>query len=438
MAVRLDSKPYPRAQKAAPTDFTRRDALALVMWLGLVLGVALTGRVVNEHFATNILAPPLFGRFDLRIGPSTLLALGVGGVIVWFGPRFAASVPWRLLLVLTIGAATAWALSLALVDGLHALAAPLAGPHDYLVNLEAIESPTRWLASFTDQLPSLSLHAQGHPPGMILILLGLAWIGFEGTAWAALLMVSVGISACAATLIAVRTVAGESSARNLAPFLALTPAAVWIVTSADAFFMGVSAWGIAVLAVGARRRSDAIVGAGGAILGLSLFLSYGAVGLAPVAVVVVLGAGYRRGLLVGLGGVVVVAALFGAAGFWWHEGLSGTVGRYEAGVASQRPFAFFAVANLAAFALVLGPAVAAGLGRLGRAPIAAITCAALLSVLAADLSGLSKGEVERIWLIFVPWVLAICATFDLSRARGMLALQGIAALAIQSGVRTPW
>ena len=64
--------------------------------------------------------------------------------------------------------------------------------------------------------------------------------------------------------------------------------------------------------------------------------------------------------------------------------------------------------------------------------------AALAGVLVANLSGLSKGEVERIWLIFVPWILVVCATFDLRRARGMLALQGLVALAIQSGVRTPW
>jgi methylthioxylose transferase len=437
MAVRLDSKPHPSANGATAAS-TRRDALALLLWLGLVLGVALTGRVVNEHFATNILAPPLLGRFDLRIGPPILLALGVGGAIVWLGPRLAASVSWRTLLVLTTAAAAAWGLSLALVDGLHALAAPLSGPHDYLANLEAIESPARWLASFTDQLPSLSLHAQGHPPGMILILWGLARMGLEGAAWATVLVVSVGVSACAATLVVVQTMAGESSARNLAPFMALTPAAVWIVTSADALFMGVSAWGIAALAVGAHRRSDALMVTGGAILGLSLFLTYGAAGLAPVVLVVVLATGYRRGLLVALAGVLGVAGLFGALGFWWFEGLSSTVGRYEAGVASQRPFAFFAVANLAAFALVLGPAVAAGLGRLGRAPTTALTCAALVGVVAADLSGLSKGEVERIWLIYVPWVLAICATFESSRARGMLALQGIAALAIQSGVRTPW
>jgi methylthioxylose transferase len=139
-----------------------------------------------------------------------------------------------------------------------------------------------------------------------------------------------------------------------------------------------------------------------------------------------------------LGGVLAITLVFEAAGFWWFDGLSGTVARYEAGVSSQRPIAWFAVANLGALALVLGPAAAVGLARLRRAPVAVLTWAALAGVLAADLSGLSKGEVERIWLIFVPWILVACATIDLRRARGMLALQGLAALAIQTGVRTPW
>jgi methylthioxylose transferase len=438
MVVQLDYEPESIEVDAVEVSFTRRDIAAILAWCTLIVVVAVVGRVINQSFATNVLAPPLFGRFQLRITPATFLALSVGCTIVWFGPRFAARVPWPRLLLLTTCAGAAWALSLALVDAVHALTGPLAGTHDYLANVQGIESPASWLASFADQIESLSLHAQGHPPGMILIFWALAWLGFGGTAWATVLVVSVGVSASAPTLIVVRAMAGEAGARNLAPFLALTPAAVWIVTSADALFMGVSAWGLALLAVGARRESDPLVFVGGVLLGLSLFLTYGAVGLAPVAFVVLLATGYRRGLLFAPLGVLAVAGLFLASGFWWFDGFSSTVARYEVGVASERPFAFFVVANLAAFALALGPAVAAGLGRFRRSPTAALTGAALLAVFAADLSGLSKGEVERIWLIFVPWVLATCATFELSRARGMLALQGIAALAIQSGVRTPW
>ncbi|CAN5627142.1 membrane protein [soil metagenome] len=421
-----------------PREFTRRDATALLLWFALISGVAIGGQVVNQSFATNVFAPPLFGRFDVRLGPPALLAVVVGCTLVWRGPRIAAAVPWRTLLVVTTLAAGSWALSLALVDGVGALTAPLSGPHDYLATVERIDSPAVFLQSFGDRLGTFSLHVQGHPPGMVLILWGLARVGLEGATWAAVLVIGAGASSTAAALLTVKAIAGESSARNLAPFLVLSPAAIWIATSADAFFLGVGAWGIALLALGAQRRSDVLSLAGGLALGLTLFLSYGAVALAPVALVVVAAHRGLRPLLVSTAGVFAVVALFAGAGFWWFDGLSGAVAVYESGVASQRPFAWFVVANLAAFSLVLGPAAAVGLGRIRRAPTAALTCAALAGVIAANLSGLSKGEVERIWLIFVPWVLAVCATFDLRRARGMLALQVLAALAIQTGVRTPW
>jgi hypothetical protein len=438
MAVRLDDARNEIESDLDTATFARGDAIAVFVWVVSIAGVAVGGHIINESFATKIFAPPLLGRFDLRIGPATLLAAAVGGMVVWWGPRVAATIPWRVLLLVTTVVASFWAVSLALVDGIDALTAPLAGPHDYLASVGGIDAPAIFLQSFVDRLATFSLHVQGHPPGMVLILWGMAAMGLGGTGWATVLVIATGASASAALLLVVRSTAGEVTARNLAPFLVISPAAIWIATSADSFFMGVGAWGIALLALGAQRRSDRLALAGGVVLGALLFLSYGAVALAPVALVVAWVHRGLRQLAFALVGVLAVTMLFAAAGFWWFDGLEGTVVRYEAGVSAQRPFAWFVVANLGALALVLGPATAVGLARLRRAPAAALTWAALAGVLAANLSGLSKGEVERIWLIFVPWILVACATIDLRRARGMLALQGLVALAIQTGVRTPW
>jgi len=438
MAVQLDDARNEIEIELDTATFARRDATAVFGWAVLVTGVALGGRIVNESFATKVLAPPLLGRFDLRIGPATLLTATVAVMVVWWGPRVATTIPWRVLLVVTSVVAALWAVSLALVDGVDALTAPLAGPHDYLASVGRVDAPGVFLESFVDRLDTFSLHVQGHPPGMVLTLWGLAQVGLGGPNWATVLVIASGASTSAALLLVVKSMAGEFPARNLAPFLVLSPAAIWIATSADAFFMGVGAWGMALLALGAQRRSDYLALGGGIVLGLLLFLSYGAVALGPVVLVVALAHRSLRPLLVASAGVLAVTLLFAAEGFWWFEGLSGTVARYEAGVSSQRPLAWFALANLGALALVLGPAAAIGLTRLRRAPAAALTWAALAGVLAANLSGLSKGEVERIWLIFVPWILVVCASFDLRRARGMLALQGLVVLAIQSGVRTPW
>jgi hypothetical protein len=203
--------------------------------------------------------------------------------------------------------------------------------------------------------------------------------------------------------------------------------------------MALSAWGIALFVLATGRRDvagDVLAGAAGLVLGASLFFSYG---VAPLVLVVVAAAVARRRvrpLLIAGGAVVLVAVTFAASGFWWPEGLAETIERYEAGIAARRPYGFFLVNNLAAFAVVLGPAIAVALTRLRDRRLWVLVGVSLVAVAAADLSGLSKGEVERIWLPFVPWVAVAAAALENSRR--WLALQAGAAIAIGVVVITPW
>ena len=64
--------------------------------------------------------------------------------------------------------------------------------------------------------------------------------------------------------------------------------------------------------------------------------------------------------------------------------------------------------------------------------------AAAATVLAADLSGMSKSEVERIWLPFVPWLLVACALLPQRWLRPALALQVCFALLVQHLLFTGW
>ena len=136
-------------------------------------------------------------------------------------------------------------------------------------------------------------------------------------------------------------------------------------------------------------------------------------------------------------GVACVLAAFAAAGFWWPDGLAATSDLYHGGNAARRPYAAFGLISLAAFALALGPAAAAGAARLRDRRVWLLVGAALLSVGAADLSGLSRGETERIWLVFVPWV-GLAAAALVVRRRAWLAAQLALAIALQAGVRSPW
>jgi hypothetical protein len=56
----------------------------------------------------------------------------------------------------------------------------------------------------------------------------------------------------------------------------------------------------------------------------------------------------------------------------------------------------------------------------------------------ADLSGLSKAEVERIWLPFLPWVLLATAALPRAGARRWLAAQATLAVVLQLTMAWPW
>lgn len=98
----------------------------------------------------------------------------------------------------------------------------------------------------------------------------------------------------------------------------------------------------------------------------------------------------------------------GALLFFWART------RYCQGVASDRPAWYFLWANVAALAIAVGPAVVLALVRLGRrrvrrrwtggSRVALLAVSSALALLVADLSLLSKGEVERIRLPFMPWL----------------------------------
>ena len=75
--------------------------------------------------------------------------------------------------------------------------------------------------------------------------------------WAAALCIAGGALAVPAVLVTVRAVADEAAARTVAPFAVLFPGAVWVATSADAYFAGVTAWGVALLALAAARGAVA-------------------------------------------------------------------------------------------------------------------------------------------------------------------------------------
>lgn len=377
---------------------------------------------------------PLTGQYRLHLSVWLVPAVLLGGAVLRWGARLAEQLSWLRLLGAAYATALGWAVALALVAGPAAIARPLTGQSEYLYEVDRISAMgvRTFLRTFTRYVLDTghgtpwTTQVSGHPPLATLVFVLLARAGLAGPGWAAALVIVIGAVTAPAVLATLRLAAGSAIARRAAPYVATAPVALWIATSADALFAGVAAAGLCALAyaaaAGSRTRTGLLAAIGGVALGCCLMLSYGLVLLAPLAVAaVVLGARRHARPLpaaattLAAAGVAAAAVLggFAVAGFWWLDGLAITHRRVLAGVAWQeRPAGYFVFANLAALAAAVGPATLAALTAAARQrrapragwPVATMPAAALVAVVAAIASGLSKGEVERIYLPFAVWL----------------------------------
>ncbi len=130
---------------------------------------------------------------------------------------------------------------------------------------------------------------------------------------------------------------------------------------------------------------------------------------------------------------------FTVAGFWWPAGVAATHRQYanHSGSAT-RPYPYFLLADLAVFAVMVGPVTAVALTKVRRRlpTVALVTGAALVAVLVSDVSGFMRGEVERIWLPYGIWVVPACAC--LPARRRWLSVQLAVAVAVQALIASPW
>jgi methylthioxylose transferase len=191
---------------------------------------------------------------------------------------------------------------------------------------------------------------------------------------------------------------------------------------------------------GRTRRGPVIALAAGLATGSLPYLSYGLLTILALPFAVLLLTRPRRGVLLAyLLGCAIVPLAFTAAGFRWWDGVAGTHAAWAAGAGSDRPYAYFLLGDLAVLALIVGPVPAVVLPyvlRRGRA-LGLLAAAALIGVLALDLSGVTRGEVERIWLPYAAWMTAAAAVYR-PPARRALLVQAVIALLLQALVRSPW
>jgi hypothetical protein len=403
------------------------DGRVLAGWVVVVVSAIAVGASLDGD-AIALRAAPFTGTWSLRPAPGALATVVAGAAVVGWGPKLAQRLGWRALRLATAAATAALVVVANAAHGWGSLTAPLTNRHEYEPFAATVGSPRRFVAGFVESIPDLPIHVRAHPPAATLAPWSLDQIGLGGAGWWAAVVVAGWAVAVGAALTALRAVGGEAAARRAAPGMVLLPATLWAGSSADALFAGVAATGIALVVCGPGGRAGEV--AGGIVLGCALLLSYGLVlaWAVPAAV-----AWQRRridGLLVAGAGAAAVLALAAAAGFWWLDGLAATRAEYWSGVAGERPLAYLALlGNPAVLAVAVGPAVVVGFRR----HAGPLSLGALGAVVAADASLMSAGEVERIWLPFVPW-LALAGSDD----RRWLAAQAGVLVALSLVLRTRW
>ena len=234
--------------------FRRSLFVSVLPWIVEAVLIAASvrlGRTLQDDSPEVFLgAAPLVGQdardgWDWRFGWGLVGAGSVASLLamfVWTGRWSAWSM--RTVLVATSVAAGAFAVFLALTDGRMGLLRGAAHETEYLVNLDIAPGARAFVRDFVDDIEQYSVHVRGHPPGFVLVLKLLDSVGLSG-AWPVVGLSLAGTMAVPlAVLSAVRVIADDEWARRVAPLLAVSPFALWMMTSADAVFAAGGAWAV--------------------------------------------------------------------------------------------------------------------------------------------------------------------------------------------------
>lgn len=420
-------------------------AIGLGAWVALVVVGRVWGlRVVRDApEPLYVDAVPFYGVWKLRVSPALIIAAIVAAACVAVLPWAARRLGWVALCAAVMISAVGLSLALGAVEPPPDTWQNIHGDYGRYVPFVEEQGLGGFLRDYTERQQHYPTHLSAHPPGMTVLLWAEDRLGLGGTAGEVGLAMLGVAAAAAAVLVALREVAGEARARAAAAFVVVAPAAVWH-TNADVVFGGIALSGLAlvVLATGrAGRSSKGWALAGGALLGAAMLFSHG-LALMAVAVVPVVVARRRWGVAAWAGaGALAALALPFAWGYSWLAGLLATKDVYDDNLARVRPYGYFVVGNLVAFAVAVGPATAVALARLRHRGTWLLVGGGLAAVALADLSGLSLAETERIWQPFMPLVLVAGGVLALEsgrRGRGWLALQAATTIALVAFLRSPW
>jgi hypothetical protein len=386
---------------------------AAVAGFATLIGGLYLRRVLDEPLGLPY--APLVGSWDPQADPLLAVSVLCFAAAVWLAPRLL-SVPAPVFALAML--ALTLVLRLALTAGGGGTEQWTAvfdpdrsweGENEYFAALGALDfGGGFFIDRFAELVPSLPVHAAGHPPGLLVTVHAL---GIDSPRGLGALCIGAGAFTGPLAYLLGRQVLDERRARLAALLLAFAPGALLFgATSADAVFLTLgllAAWPLAARSWPARV-------AGAVLLAAGSFFAWSLLAVGAWAAIV---AWRREGLrpaivLSALCGAVLIAfyvLLYAATGFDPIGTLRATEEVYRAGVASTRPYWFWLFGSPAAFLLVLGlPLSWLALRALGRGQTLAVAIFAVIAV--AAVIGFTKAETERIWLFLAPFVCLAAAT----------------------------
>jgi hypothetical protein len=429
-----------------------RQGRDLLAWLVLtMLGLGLTAWAVHIGAHLGTAGAPFLGRYRWQfsalsaLAPAVAVAVLVTARLGWF-----ERARWGLVLAGSYLFALAWAVALALVDGVAGLTRSLLDPDNYLADTGAVgDDPLAYLRDFTHDVRAHSVSARGHPPGPVLLLWALRRIGLDSHLGLALLITAVGVLTVPLVLGSVRDVCGEVQTRRYAPVLILAPSAIWVAVSVDVV---VAVLGAAMVAAGvrasARHRTGWRAGAwavlAGALLGIAALFSYAAPWLG-LSVVCLYFARRRPFLNLGTGlGALAPIVLADGLGFAWLSGLLAARSDYVSRIEPYRSVAWWSAISLVALLLAAGPALYASVRKLRNTPGWPFLVGAASAVVFSMVAGIARGGVEHAWLPFFPWLTVAAVAPEQQGGEPvpapllLTAVGALVAIVIEAVLATPW
>jgi Dolichyl-phosphate-mannose-protein mannosyltransferase len=386
-------------------------------------------------------ARPLNANFVLSVRPMIVIPiLLIVGFCFAIPSLFKLEVK-RFLAVLVVAGSVFALTSAGKAGGLHAVTGPFAVAGNYWSQVPVVErlGPRAFDVAYPHLFRFIYplSHAATHPPGALLLLWAMSRLTGGDIRIVCLLVTLIGCLGAVPTYFVAREEYGETTARAAALLFVCCPGIlIYSAATMDAVFVTLTAVTL-VAAVRAPRSSAWALGAG-ALFTLAVCFTFAAFILVPVlsgiGILALMKHAARtialRGLMFlagAIGGMLILRIVLSIDLIPIFRSVAQAQAHFDK--FSGRHYRYWVWADVAAFLFSAGLGhTALWVGEIGarwRDRRLGLETVLLVTLVLCAVSGLFRGETDRIWLVFVPLLCATGAASARQREIGWVAAAGL-------------